>query len=63
VIDALHAAPKGQFVYAAAVAGATAAPSQPLVAQRLQELESLRVTGVISDAEYAAKREQVIAEI
>jgi hypothetical protein len=63
VIDALPAAPKGQFVYGAAVAGATEAPSQPLAAQRLQELESLRATGVISDAEYTAKRERVIDEI
>jgi hypothetical protein len=34
-----------------------------LAAQRLQELESLRATGVVSDAEYAAKRERVIDEI
>ena len=39
------------------------APSQPSVAQRLQELETLRATGVISDAESTAKREQVIGEI
>jgi hypothetical protein len=45
------------------VVGATGAPSQPSVAQRLQELETLRVTGVISDAEYTAKREKIINEI
>lgn len=73
LIDALPGAPKGQFVYRDAIAGATApppqpsaataAPSQPHAAQRLQELETLRATGVISDAEYTAKREQIISEI
>jgi hypothetical protein len=75
VIDALRPAPKGQFVYGTAVAGATAAPQQPSVAgataapsqlsvaQRLQELETLRAAGVISDAEYSAKRAQIIGEI
>ncbi|WP_019972315.1 SHOCT domain-containing protein [Mycobacterium sp. 141] len=36
---------------------------QPLTAQRLQELETLRATGVITDAEYSAKRQQIIAEL
>jgi hypothetical protein len=45
------------------VVGATGAPSQPSVAQRLQELETLRATGVIWDAEYTAKREKIITEI
>jgi hypothetical protein len=40
-----------------------AAPPQPSVAQRLEELEKLRAGGAISDAEYAAKREKVIAEL
>jgi hypothetical protein len=31
--------------------------------QRLQELETLRATGVISNAEYTAKRAQIIDEI
>jgi hypothetical protein len=31
-------------------------------ALRLQELEKLRATGAISDAEYTAKREQIIAD-
>ncbi|MHA0285786.1 SHOCT domain-containing protein [Mycobacterium sp. C3-094] len=39
-----------------------AAPA-PTVAQRLQELETLRATGTISEAEYTAKRQQIIAEI
>ncbi|OBK52682.1 SHOCT domain-containing protein [Mycobacterium sp. 1081908.1] len=43
--------------------GAPFAPPQPSAAQRLQELEALRASGVISDAEYAAKREKIIGEI
>jgi hypothetical protein len=31
------------------------------VPQRLQELESVRASGAISDAEYAAKRQQIIS--
>jgi hypothetical protein len=45
-----------------AAPAATAAPELP-IAQRLQELETLRATGAISDAEYTAKRQQIIAEI
>jgi len=32
-------------------------------AQRLQELETLRATGAISDDEYAAKRQQIISDL
>ena len=39
------------------------APPAPSTAQRLQELETLRATGVISDAEYNTKRQQIIAEL
>ncbi len=73
LIAALPPAPKGQFVYRDAIAratvpppqpsAATATPSQPHAAQRLQELETLRAMGAISDAEYTAKREQIISEI
>ena len=63
VIDALPPAPKGQFIYRDVIAGATAPPSHPSVAQRLQELETLRATGVITDTEYTAKRQQIIREI
>ena len=35
----------------------------PSVSQRLQELETLRATGAVSEAEYQAKRSQIIAEI
>jgi DivIVA domain-containing protein len=38
-------------------------PPQLSTEERLQQLEGLRATGVISDAEYAAKREQIISEI
>jgi hypothetical protein len=39
------------------------APPEPSTAQRLQELETLRATGAISEAEYTAKRQQIIAEL
>jgi hypothetical protein len=39
---------------------ATPAPS---ISQRLQELETLRATGAVTDAEYKAKRSQIISEI
>ncbi len=40
-------------------------PPMPEVstAQRLQELETLRATGSITDAEYAAKRQQILADL
>jgi len=50
-------------IIAEQAAPAAAAPSQPPVTQRLQELETLRATGVISDAEYTSKREQIISEL
>ncbi|BBX84350.1 SHOCT domain-containing protein [Mycolicibacterium aubagnense] len=56
----------GNAAPAAPVAPAPAAapvmPSQP-AAQRLQELETLRAMGTISEAEYTAKRAQIIAEL
>jgi hypothetical protein len=36
---------------------------EPTTAQRLQEVETLRATGAISDQEYTAKRQQIIAEL
>lgn len=51
------------------VATAAPAPSPlpvlppPTVSQRLQELETLRATGAVSDAEYAAKRQQILADL
>ncbi len=40
----------------------TPPPNMPF-AQRLAELETLRAGGAISDAEYTAKRQQIIAEL
>ncbi len=40
-----------------------AGPAEPTTAQRLQELETLRATGSITDAEYTAKRQQIIADL
>jgi hypothetical protein len=38
-------------------------PPQPSAVQRLQELETLRATGAITESEYAAKRQRIIAEL
>lgn len=51
-----------------AAAPAAAAPPvvpqpRPSAAQRLQEIETLRAMGTISEAEYTAKRAQIIAEL
>jgi hypothetical protein len=47
--------------------GAQTPPASPSpvasAPQRLQELEGMRATGAISDAEYAAKRQQIISGI
>jgi hypothetical protein len=60
VIDALTQSSPGARPTVAAGAGT---PLQSSTAQRLQELESLHATGVLSDAEYTAKRGQIISEI
>jgi hypothetical protein len=39
------------------------APPEPSAAQRLQELETLRATGAISNDEYTAKRQQIISDL
>ncbi|AKS35761.1 SHOCT domain-containing protein [Mycolicibacterium goodii] len=39
------------------------APPAPSTAQRLQELETLRATGAVTEAEYTAKRQQIIADL
>jgi hypothetical protein len=38
-------------------------PSQPSIAQRLQELETLRASGALTDQEYSSRRAQIISEI
>ncbi len=61
---------------AGADAGAGAAPAPaspppvmplvspaPTVSQRLQELETLRATGAVTEAEYATKRQQILADL
>jgi len=55
------AAPAPEVITAAPVA-ATAVPP-PTVSQRLQELETLRATGTITDDEYAAKRREILADL
>ena len=42
---------------------AAVAPPTPSIAQRLQELETLRATGAISDTEYTTKRQKIISEM
>lgn len=44
-------------------ASADVVPPQPSTAQRLHELEGLRSAGAISEAEYTAKRDQIISEL
>jgi hypothetical protein len=48
---------------APAAAPSYMAPPEPSTAQRLQELETLRATGTISDAEYNAKRQQILSDL
>jgi hypothetical protein len=42
---------------------ATMSPPEPSTSQRLQELETLRATGAISESEYTAKRQQIISAL
>jgi hypothetical protein len=48
---------------AAPAAPSYAAPPEPSTAQRLQELETLRATGAISEQEYATKRQQILSDL
>ena len=43
--------------------GVQTPPRAASAPQRLQELDSMRATGAISDVEYTAKRQQIIAGI
>jgi hypothetical protein len=38
-------------------------PAALSISQRLQELETLRATGAVTEEEYKAERSQIIAEI
>jgi hypothetical protein len=46
-----------------AAGGGVAAPPQQSVAQRLDEVQKLHASGALSDAEYTAARQKIIAEI
>jgi hypothetical protein len=56
------AAPAPAGAPPASFAAAPPAP-EPTTAQRLQELETLRATGAISDDEYNAKRQQILSDL
>ena len=57
------APPVGAPSSASAGAPPSYAPPEPSASQRLQELETLRATGVVTEQEYAAKRQQIIAQL
>ena len=61
VMDSAASAVPSDTAVAAAAPPPTAASQS--IARRLQELETLRDAGAISDAEYTARRQQIIAEI
>ena len=46
-----------------AAAGGVAAPPQQSVAQRLDEVQKLHASGALSDAEYTAARQKIIADL
>jgi Short C-terminal domain len=56
-------APEDVAITAVAPTAAAVTPAAQSIAQRLEELEALRASGAISDAEYTAKRQQIIADI
>lgn len=57
------AAPAPAAAPPAAAPPAFMSPPEPSTAQRLQELETLRATGTISEAEYNTKRQQIISDL
>ncbi len=75
VFDIVRRAGAAQPAAAAPVPPPAAPPPQPMpapfmapppgqtTAQRLQELETLRATGTISDDEYSKKRQQILSEL
>ncbi|ORW69069.1 hypothetical protein AWC23_20175 [Mycobacterium saskatchewanense] len=62
VVDVLGDAEEAQDPEDAADPSDVSSP-RPSTTERLQELETLRATGVVSEAEYARKREQIIDEL
>ena len=63
VMDVVRRATAEPAPAPAAVVPPVAAQPAPSTAQRLQEIETLRAMGTISEDEYAAKRAQIIAEL
>ena len=63
VVRRAAAAQQAPAAPAGAPAAASVAPPEPTTAQRLQQLETLRATGAISDDEYNAKRQQILADL
>ena len=60
---AAQQAPSAPGPAAGAPAASYAAPPEQTTAQRLQELETLRATGTITDDEYNAKRQQILSDL
>ena len=60
---AAQRAPAAPAPAAAPAAAPYVAPPEPTTAQRLQELETLRATGAISDGEYNTKRQQILTDL
>ena len=60
---AAQRAPAAPAAATAAPAAQYVAPPAPTTAQRLQELETLRATGAISDDEYNTKRQQILSDL
>lgn len=64
VANVVRRAAAQQVPHAAPTAPPPMPPTpEPSTAQRLQELETLRATGTITDGEYNTKRRQIIAEL
>lgn len=57
------AAPASAATAGPVAAAPVIAPPQRSASQRLQELETLRATGAISEAEYGAKRQKIISDL
>jgi hypothetical protein len=57
------AAPAPEVITAAPAAVTVVAPPPLTVSQRLQELETLRATGTITDDEYGTKRREILADL
>ncbi|MGH3675747.1 MAG: SHOCT domain-containing protein [Mycobacterium sp.] len=60
---AQQAPPAPAATPSAPVPNPSVAPPEPSTSQRLQELETLRATGAISEEEYTTKRAQILADL